>query len=141
MSKVALKLRAAQVAKKTPAQTDTPTVLTIARVIQLSRKHRLTLRCAEAVPWRCHHSLIEDAMWVRGVPSEDIMSATLRRQHVLTSFAKVQKTRITYPAVAPPRAVAPRRVTALGSKATRASKSVARTTTRLRRKKRKKSPS
>jgi hypothetical protein len=54
--------------------------------------------CAEAVPWRCHRSLIADALLVRGIPSEDITSRTRRRPHALTPFARVDDTRITYPA-------------------------------------------
>jgi uncharacterized protein (DUF488 family) len=54
--------------------------------------------CAEAVPWRCHRSLIADALLVRGIRSEDIMSAARRQVHVLTSFARVEGTQITYPA-------------------------------------------
>jgi uncharacterized protein (DUF488 family) len=54
--------------------------------------------CAEAVPWRCHRSLIGDALLVRGVTVQDIMSATSLRPHKLTAFAKVRGEQITYPA-------------------------------------------
>jgi uncharacterized protein (DUF488 family) len=53
--------------------------------------------CAEAVPWRCHRSLIGDALLVRGIRVEDIMSPAKRQRHTLTPFAKVQGTRISYP--------------------------------------------
>jgi uncharacterized protein (DUF488 family) len=53
--------------------------------------------CAEAVPWRCHRSLIGDALKARGIEVEDIMSATQTKEHVLTSFAKVEGTQVTYP--------------------------------------------
>ena len=56
--------------------------------------------CAEAVPWRCHRSLIADALLVRGIHTEDIMSSTRRKIHTLTPFAKVQGTEITDPAEA-----------------------------------------
>ncbi len=69
----------------------------IAELIEMAHRERLALMCAEAVPWRCHRSLIADALLVRGIPSEDITSATRRLIHVLTPFAKVQGTRITYP--------------------------------------------
>ncbi len=49
------------------------------------------------VPWRCHRSLIADALLVRGIRTEDIMSATRRQVHTLTPFAKVLGTAITYP--------------------------------------------
>jgi len=67
-------------------------------LIQLSNRDRIALMCAEAVPWRCHRSLIADALLVRGIRTEDIMSPTRRQVHTLTSFAKVRGTTITYPA-------------------------------------------
>jgi uncharacterized protein (DUF488 family) len=54
--------------------------------------------CAEAVPWRCHRSLIGDALLVRGVHVEDIMTAKSCHTHELTAFAKVRGLEITYPA-------------------------------------------
>lgn len=70
------------------------------QVIELAQKERVALMCAEAVPWRCHRSLIADALLVRGIPSEDIASATRRTPHELTPFARVRGTEITYPALA-----------------------------------------
>ena len=67
-------------------------------LIQLAKKERIVLMCAEAVPWRCHRSLIGDALLVRGIRTEDIMSATRRQVHALTPFAKVRGTAVTYPA-------------------------------------------
>lgn len=58
---------------------------------------RLALMCAEAVPWRCHRSLIADALLVRGFEVEDLSSPTRRLPHRLTPFARVQGGRITYP--------------------------------------------
>ena len=58
----------------------------------------LVIMCAEAVPWRCHRSLIGDALLVRGVKVEDIMSATKATPHKLTPFALVDGLTITYPA-------------------------------------------
>jgi uncharacterized protein (DUF488 family) len=66
--------------------------------IRLAKQDRIALMCAEALPWRCHRSLIADALLVRGICTEDIMSATRRHVHTLTPFAKVRGTRITYPA-------------------------------------------
>jgi len=66
-------------------------------LICLANQHRIVLMCAEAVPWRCHRSLIADALLVRGIRTEDIMSATRRQVHTLTPFAKVLGTAITYP--------------------------------------------
>jgi uncharacterized protein (DUF488 family) len=54
--------------------------------------------CAEAVHWRCRRALIGDALLVRGVEVEDIMSETSVREHTLTRFAQVEGTRITHSA-------------------------------------------
>ncbi|MDD5240408.1 MAG: DUF488 domain-containing protein [Sulfuricella sp.] len=74
----------------------------IERLIELARQKQVALMCAEAVPWRCHRSLIGDALTVRGIPVEDIMSATHRQPHTLTPWARVEGSRITYPAEALP---------------------------------------
>lgn len=66
-------------------------------LIALAREERVAVMCAEAVPWRCHRSLIADALLVRGIAAEDIASPTRRTPHKLTSFAKVSGTEITYP--------------------------------------------
>ena len=66
-------------------------------LIQRANQDRIALMCAEAVPWRCHRSLIADALLVHGIRVEDITSSTRRHVHTLTPFAKVQGTTITYP--------------------------------------------
>jgi uncharacterized protein (DUF488 family) len=53
--------------------------------------------CAEAVPWRCHRSLVADALLVRKVLVVEILSQTNWRPHTLTGFAAVDGLRITYP--------------------------------------------
>jgi uncharacterized protein (DUF488 family) len=58
----------------------------------------IVVMCAEAVPWRCHRSLIADSLMARGYPVEHIMSATKAHRHTMTSFAKPQGTSLTYPA-------------------------------------------
>ena len=55
------------------------------------------LLCSEAVPWRCHRSLIADALTVRGFPVEHIMSETKTKRHTLAPFARVEGDHITYP--------------------------------------------
>ena len=70
-------------------------------LIRLADQDRLVLMCAEAVPWRCHRSLIADALLVHGISTEDIMSPTRRQVHNLTSFAKVRGATLTYPAEVP----------------------------------------
>jgi uncharacterized protein (DUF488 family) len=67
------------------------------RLIKLAGNKHSALMCAEAVPWRCHRSLIADALLVRGIQVEDIISGTRTRPHTLTSFARVRGNRITYP--------------------------------------------
>jgi uncharacterized protein (DUF488 family) len=70
----------------------------IEELIQLAKEHRIALMCAEAVPWRCHRSLIGDALTVRGIRTEDIMNLKQRRLHTLTPFAHVRGSTVTYPA-------------------------------------------
>ena len=71
----------------------------ITALIEAAKREQITIMCAEAVPWRCHRSLIGDALTVRGIAVEDIMSATRTQPHELTSFAKVKRTQVTYPAL------------------------------------------
>ena len=66
-------------------------------LIRMSRQERAAIMCAEAVPWRCHRSLVADALTVRGIPAVEILSESSYRMHKLTPFARVEGTRITYP--------------------------------------------
>lgn len=70
----------------------------ITSLIDAAKREQITIMCAEAVPWRCHRSLIGDALNARGIAVEDIMSTTRAQPHELTSFAKITGTRVTYPA-------------------------------------------
>jgi len=63
---------------------------------------RPVLMCAEAVPWRCHRSVIADALVVRGLKVEHIMSSERTDRHALREWAQVEGTRITYPPVVKP---------------------------------------
>ncbi len=65
-------------------------------LIQLAAQAQIVVMCAEAVPWRCHRTLIADALLVRGFRTEHILSATHRQVHTLTPFAKVCGVAITY---------------------------------------------
>ena len=65
-------------------------------LIRLSREQRTAIMCAEAVPWRCHRSLVADALEVRGIPVVEILSEQSARLHKLTPFARVDGTAITY---------------------------------------------
>lgn len=66
-------------------------------LIHMSRQKCVAIMCAEAVPWRCHRSLVADALSVRGVPAIEILSESSYRMHELTPFARVQGLQITYP--------------------------------------------
>jgi uncharacterized protein (DUF488 family) len=63
-----------------------------------ARKEQLALMCAEAVPWRCHRSLIGDALLAHELAVEEIVEAKRRQPHRLTPFAVVDGTTIKYPA-------------------------------------------
>jgi uncharacterized protein (DUF488 family) len=67
------------------------------QVVELACLQRCALMCAEAVPWRCHRSMIADALLVRGVRVEDIIGAGARKPRALTSFAWVDGLNVTYP--------------------------------------------
>jgi len=70
----------------------------IEQLLALREDATIAVMCAEAVPWRCHRSLIGDALLVRGVEVEDILTATSSRPHALTRFAVVEGLQVTYPA-------------------------------------------
>lgn len=65
--------------------------------IELAEERPTALMCAEAVPWRCHRSLVSDALLIRGIRALEIISAAEPKEHKLTPFARVRGTRITYP--------------------------------------------
>jgi uncharacterized protein (DUF488 family) len=67
------------------------------RLMELAARTPLAMMCAEAVPWRCHRSLIGDALLVRGWTVLDIFSRTKATPHKLTPFARVRGRKITYP--------------------------------------------
>ena len=69
----------------------------LGHAIVLAQAKRSAFMCAEAVPWRCHRSLVADALLVRGVRVLEIVSAATPKEHNLTPFIRVHGTRITYP--------------------------------------------
>ena len=73
-------------------------------LLSLGPHEKTTVMCAEAVPWRCHRSLVADALRVRGIDVEDIYydakGHSRRQPHALTSFAKVKEDRLWYPSEA-----------------------------------------
>jgi len=69
----------------------------IEELIKVAHKKIIVIMCAEAVPWRCHRSLIGDALLIRAIEVKDIYSITSIKPHKLTPWAVVDKTTITYP--------------------------------------------
>jgi uncharacterized protein (DUF488 family) len=69
----------------------------IEKLVEVAGKERVAVMCAEAVPWRCHRSLIADALLVRGIAVHHITSLKRAEPHRLTSFVQVKGTEITYP--------------------------------------------
>lgn len=66
-------------------------------LINMSKTEQIVIMCAEAVPWRCHRSLVGDALLVQGIEVKDIFNEKNCKSHSLTSFAKVEDNQITYP--------------------------------------------
>src|ERR1700686_3602565 len=66
-------------------------------LMEIAAERHTAIMCAEAVPWRCHRSLIGDALTARGIRVEDIMSMNRSQVHSVTPFACVYGHRITYP--------------------------------------------
>lgn len=66
-------------------------------LISYAADQTTVIMCAEAVPWRCHRSLVSDALLVRGIDVVDILSATSSKSHTLTTWAKVEGESVTYP--------------------------------------------
>lgn len=71
-------------------------------LLTLARERMTAVMCAEAVPWRCHRSLLADALAVRGVAVEHITGPGARRRHEPTAWAETDGMRITYPFVLRP---------------------------------------
>lgn len=74
------------------------------RLMTLAKGKQTAIMCAEAVPWRCHRSLIADALLARGSAVEEIASLSSTRPHRLTPWARVRGTRVTYPSGIQPKA-------------------------------------
>ena len=69
----------------------------IIQLISLAQGRTVAIMCAEALPWRCHRSLIADALLVRGIKVEHIMTLKTTTEHSMTKFARVDGKQITYP--------------------------------------------
>src|SRR5467141_220270 len=66
-------------------------------LIRLAQDRSVVIMCAEALPWRCHRSLVADALVARGIKVEHIMTLKKTTQHSMTKWAKVDGKQITYP--------------------------------------------
>ena len=73
----------------------------VERLIEIASSGPTVIMCAEAVPWRCHRSLIGDAMIARGWRVVDLMGEKSAKPHKLTEFARVEGTKVTYPGEQP----------------------------------------
>lgn len=69
----------------------------LVELLRLAADTPTAVACTEAVPWRCHRSLIADALTVRGVEVRHLMSPTSARPHTLTPFARVEGHALIYP--------------------------------------------
>lgn len=69
----------------------------IEELLQAAQQKSTAIMCAEAVPWRCHRSMIGDALLIRGIEVIDIFDEKKSQSEKLTSFAVVNGTNITYP--------------------------------------------
>jgi uncharacterized protein (DUF488 family) len=69
----------------------------LTELLRLADERRTSLMCAEAVPWRCHRSLIADALTARGVEVLHITGPGRVHPHVMTAFAQVEDGRVVYP--------------------------------------------
>jgi uncharacterized protein (DUF488 family) len=67
------------------------------KLIKLAQRKRTVLMCAEALPWRCHRSLIADALEVKGISVAHILNSTHLQPHKITPFARVEGTHLIYP--------------------------------------------
>ena len=70
-------------------------------LVQLASKRRTAFMCAEALWWRCHRSLISDALMVRGIDVVHLMNQHTSKPHRLTPFARMVNGRLSYPAQEP----------------------------------------
>lgn len=69
----------------------------IDQLIEMAYKKSIVIMCAEAVPWRCHRSLIGDALLARNIMVQDIFSITNAKPHMLTPWAQIHGITVTYP--------------------------------------------
>jgi len=71
--------------------------MAVDELIDLANVKRISIMCAETLPWRCHRSLIGDVLLIRNIEVEDIFNETTSKPHLPTAWAKVDGNTITYP--------------------------------------------
>jgi uncharacterized protein (DUF488 family) len=69
----------------------------VMKLVDLASEKTIVIMCAEAVPWRCHRSLIGDALIVRGIDVVDIFTSKSAKPHIITPMAEICGERVTYP--------------------------------------------
>jgi uncharacterized protein (DUF488 family) len=74
----------------------------LAELMELAAAGPVSVMCAEAVPWRCHRSLVADALLARGIVVREIQGIHRATPHRLTPFARVAGGQVTYPGAASP---------------------------------------
>lgn len=67
-------------------------------LIDLGSRARTAIMCSEALWWRCHRSLIADALCVRGIEVVHIMDAKHSAVHPMTSPARIVGGELSYAA-------------------------------------------
>lgn len=63
----------------------------------LAETKKVAYMCSESVPWRCHRSLISDALKTKGWQVGHIMTCSSISCHQTTSFLKIDNDVLTYP--------------------------------------------
>jgi uncharacterized protein (DUF488 family) len=69
----------------------------VLELIRIATPQRTAIMCAEAVPWRCHRSLVADALTARNIGVTHILSETIAKSHTITPFARIDGVIVTYP--------------------------------------------
>ena len=81
-----------------------PFAVNLESLIRRARAEPTAIMCAETVPWRCHRSLISDALTARGVDVNHIMSETVADRHRMPPWAHVEGSHVSYPGATAPKA-------------------------------------
>ena len=69
----------------------------VEKLLEIARRKRTALMCAESLFWRCHRRLVSDFLVANGITVEHIMPTGELRPHALTTDAVIEDGRVTYP--------------------------------------------